>query len=209
MSVDPALLHAWLAARSVARDLPAPVPDAGGFRVDTNSGTELKRWVFPHVGQGLVELARTIEAPKQFLKLCGTDVELRSALPPGWQLHAPSYFMSAADTRDEERAWPGYRIEIDRKRAVATVQIRTDDGELAASGYAAETSIAFVYDRIVTAPTHRRRGLGRAVMAALRREKQNQQTPELLVASENGRALYATLGWRLVSPYATASIAGM
>jgi hypothetical protein len=33
--VDPALLEAWLSARSIARGLPLPIPDQGGFRVDT------------------------------------------------------------------------------------------------------------------------------------------------------------------------------
>lgn len=78
---------------------------------------------------------------------------------------------------------------------------------LAASGYGVETDDAFVYDRIVTSEEHRRKGLGHAVMAALQKLKISPTVPELLVATEQGRALYASLGWQVISPYSTASIA--
>jgi GNAT superfamily N-acetyltransferase len=87
---------------------------------------------------------------------------------------------------------------------VCHVAILGEDGTLAASGYAAETSEAFVFDRIVTAPAHRRRGLGAGVMAALRAMRSRHDVPELLVATEEGRCLYQRLGWRVLSPYATA-----
>ena len=32
--MDPGRLHAWLAARSIARGLPPPVSEPGGFRVE-------------------------------------------------------------------------------------------------------------------------------------------------------------------------------
>lgn len=205
MTVDPTLVHAWLAARSLARGLPAPAPEHGGFRVDTNSEAEIRRWVFPYRTEGLVELGRAIDAPGHFLKLCGTAEELRAALSDKWRIQSSAYFMSATGT-DVERPLPaGYALNVDRDGALVSVRISAD-GELAASGYAAETDEAFVYDRIVTEPAHRRKGLGGAVMGALRRAKRNRRTRELLVATEDGRALYATLGWRTISPYSTASI---
>jgi predicted GNAT family acetyltransferase len=77
---------------------------------------------------------------------------------------------------------------------------------LAASGTAAETAGVFVYDRIITEPDHRRRGLGRGVMAALRETRVDQKTTELLVATDDGRALYTTLNWTVLSTFATAEI---
>ncbi len=207
-AIDPMMLHAWLAARSLARGLPAPVADHGGYRVDTNSETEAKRWVFPKPCPGLVELGRTIGAPGHALKLCGTLDELRAALPRRWRLHDPGYFMIATNGDHAERPIAkGYTIETDRNGAVVAVRVRSGAGDLAASGYAAETPEAFIYDRIETAPEHRRQGVGNAVMAALRGAKRNRDTPELLVATQDGRALYLALGWRTVSAYSTASIA--
>lgn len=205
-TVDPERLHAWLSARSIIRELPPPVPEHGGLRVDTGSEAEVVRWVFAAVGAGLVALAQTIHAPRHPLKVCAAPEALRAALPARWRLHAPSWFMTAGAAPREPPPLVGYTVESAEAGGVVAIRIRTAAGELAGSGHAVETRDAFVYDRIVTAPDHRRRGLGRVVMAALRRTKRRPGAPELLVATEDGRALYAALGWRTLSPYATASI---
>lgn len=206
-SVDPELLRAWLAARSVVRGLPPPVRDHGGLRVDTRSEAEVRRWVFARPCEGLVALGRTIQAPRHVLKLCGAPDDLRAALPAAWRLHPLSFFMTAGAVSPKGALADGYVIETTPAAGVAEVRVRVAaSGDLAASGYAVETGEAFVYDRIGAAPEHRRRGLGRAVMAALAETKRCLGTPELLVATREGRALYASLGWRTLSPYATASI---
>jgi GNAT superfamily N-acetyltransferase len=204
--VDPALLQSWLSGRSFVRGLPQPVADHGGFRVDSHTDAEIRRWVFPKMGPGLEALARSIQEPLHFLKLCGVADELRSALPCGWALHDPNYFMVAGGARFERPLAEGYTPEVGRNGPVVEVRIWSDDGALAASGYAGETPSAFVYDKIVTSPEHRRKGLGQAVMATLHRARQNSASLELLVATEEGRALYSKLGWRTISPFSTASI---
>jgi GNAT superfamily N-acetyltransferase len=90
---------------------------------------------------------------------------------------------------------------------VLEARIFSETGALAASGYAAETRGVFIYDRIVTEPEHRRKGLGHTLMLTLHSARQHPSGPELLVATEDGRALYSTLGWETISPYSTASIA--
>lgn len=204
--VDPLLLNAWLSARSLARGLPSPVPEYGGFRVDTNSDAEVARWVFPEIGPGLEELAHSINEPRYFLKLCGSADELQAVLPIGWVLHAPSYFMQASDEPAGRHLVEGYMIETKRAGMVSEARIYSETGALAASGYAAETQEVFIYDRIVTEPLHRRKGLGLAIMTTLHAAKQHPSVPELLVATKDGRALYSTLGWETISPYSTASI---
>lgn len=87
-------------------------------------------------------------------------------------------------------------------------RITAPDGVLAASGHAAEAAGVFIYDRIETAPEHRRRGLGGIVMNALNAHRKSTNAPELLVATEDGRRLYASLGWTVLSPYSTAVTAG-
>lgn len=199
-------LYAWLAERSIARGLPAPVRDHGGYRVDTHNPAEIVRWVFARATPAARRLAHSIDAPRYLLKLCGTDDDLRAIVPDIWRLHPPGYFM-VADGACVERAPPaGYHLQVRRQGEVISAHISDHHGGIAASGHAAETAAAFIYDRIETAPQHRRRGLGQAVMTALRGQKLDNATTELLVATENGRALYETLGWRVLSPYATASI---
>lgn len=208
MAADPELLRAWLTARSVARHLPEPVEDFGGLRVDTNSETETRRWVFPAVVDGIGRLASSIHQPRNVIKLCGTANELAAALPPNWVVEEGRWFMAldGIGQATPEPLPPGYRLQQHRDGPVAKVEIVTDSGELASSGYAAETAEAFVYDRIETDPHHRRRGLARAVMAALGRCRRSPTSQQLLVATTDGMRLYATLGWRTLSPYSTATL---
>lgn len=200
------MLRAWLSGRSLARGLPPPVPDHGGFRVDSGSDAEVARWVFAACGSDLERLARSITKPGYLLKLCGSADDLRAALPAGWTVQDGTYFMRAGGPPPARRLADGYRIEVERVGAVLAARIFAAAGTLAASGYAAETGGVFVYDRIVTAPDHRRRGLGHVLMRTLHEARSRVGGAELLVATEDGRALYATLGWEMISPYSTALI---
>lgn len=201
-------IAAWLEARSIARGLPLPVADCGGYRVDTNAADEVRRWVFPALNEDLITLARSISRPAYLVKACAAPGQLRAALPAGWQIHAPGFFMAGPELPLARPACPpSYSLDVRCSEPVTEVRVFSASGELAASGYAAETQDIFIYDRIVTAPEHRRCGLGRLVMAALREAKVRASAPERLVATEEGRALYETLGWRTLSEFSTGSLA--
>lgn len=176
--------------------------------MDTHSENEVKRWVFPQLCEGVHDIACEITAPRHYLKLCGTNDELRSALlPVRWEIQPANYFMQATATSDETGSLPDrYRMELRQAGPVTSVRILAPNGDLAASGCAAETSDAFVYDRIETAPDHQRKGLGVAVMGALESARKSPATPQLLVATEDGRGLYARLGWTVIAPFAAATI---
>jgi GNAT superfamily N-acetyltransferase len=72
-------------------------------------------------------------------------------------------------------------------------------------GSAAVHNGFFVFDRIETHPSHRRKGLARAVMHALDGFNVSEARP-VLVATTEGRRLYDQLGWTAISPYSTAFI---
>ena len=205
MAADPELLRAWLTGRSKARGLPPPVEELGSFRVDTNSEKEVRRWVFAQAVPGIGELAHSIREPRHFIKLCGSEGELRVALAEPWMIQGGSWFMGCSGEPPTLTPLPaGYALQTSRNDAVTRVEIRTDHGELAASGYVAETRDAFVYDRIETDEAHRRRGLGRSVMAALGSCRKSKAARQLLMATAEGERLYSSLGWSRLSPYSTA-----
>ncbi|WP_243652526.1 GNAT family N-acetyltransferase [Novosphingobium sp. PhB165] len=183
--------------------------------MDTNLPNEARRWVFAEPCEGLREFGREVSLPRHFLKLCGTVDDLRAVLPAAWHLQPESHFMIANDARSSvrvpvgaaARTLPdGYRLESERDGPTTSIRIVAHDGSLAASGYAAETMGVFIYDRIVTAPGHQRKGLGNIVMHALKSQRQSPNAPELLVATEEGRQLYMSLGWTVLSPFSTAEI---
>jgi hypothetical protein len=205
--VDPKLVLAWQTAHSVARSSPPPVHDCGGFRVDTHSEKEVKRWVFPQLCDGLRAVAREITAPRHYLKLCGSDEDLQGAVPSHWELQPTNYLMLAAVATADTKPLPtGYRMEFHQAGPVTRASIIAPDGDVAASGCAAETADVFIYDRIETAQGHRRKGLGAAVMIALGAARKSLVNPQLLAATEDGRHLYGNLGWTVLAPFSAASI---
>ncbi|MEO3712296.1 GNAT family N-acetyltransferase [Roseateles flavus] len=197
-------IRAWLAARSAARGLPAPVEDAGGYRVDVHAPDEVRRWVFPRVGPAVTALAQGLAQPRHFIKACAPPDQLLAALPPAWRIALPGYFMRGPGRAPQALPVPGYRCERRVEAGLSEVRILTEAGELAASGHAAETAGVFIYDRIITEPAHQRRGLGRLLMRELGACRIEARAPELLVATAAGRALYEALGWTVLSPFSTA-----
>jgi len=207
--VDAGLIAAWLAARSMARDLPAPVPDRGGWRVDTGLPTEKRRHVFPLACPGLIELGTTIEEPLVLLKLGSGHAELSALLPPRWRLEPLAHVMTCLGRfgdADRPDTPSGYRLVVDEDGGRAFARIIAVDGRIAASGHAAEQDGVFIYDRIETDAAHRRRGLGRALMLGLQRCRRSPTSRQVLTATADGQALYASLGWTVHCPWSTATI---
>lgn len=206
-SVDAGLLEGWLRARSIARGLPQPVPDHGGLRVDTGSPDERCRYVFAGPVQGIQELARSIDTPRVFIKMCGPSHQLLARVPPRWELEPGAYLMTYDGWRSPVPSVPmGYRLQVVTESATTIARIFADDDSVVASGYAVEVDGVFVFDRIATEPEHQHQGLGAAVMAALGTAQQSKAARRVLVATEAGRALYSTLGWSVRSHYSTVTI---
>jgi GNAT superfamily N-acetyltransferase len=204
---DPALVRGWLAARSLARGLPAPVDDPGGWRVDTGSATERRRHLFAAPGPGLAHLAASIDEPAVFLKLCADAATLRALLPARWSITDANRMMVTDTAPAPPEPLPtGYTATTMQDAGVTYVAITAPAGDLAASGYAAEPDGIFVYDRIVTAEAHRRRGLGRALMSLLGATRRSPLSRQVLTATDMGAALYASLGWRVYCPYTSAAL---
>jgi GNAT superfamily N-acetyltransferase len=203
---EPGLLAAWLAARSMARGLALPVPDHGGWRVNTGLPGEIRRHVFPGPVPSISALAASIHRPHILIKMCGTGEQLLKLLPPRWQLLPGGFFMSHEGSLQAPSLPPGYRLDVATSQAITTARIFTGEGAVAASGHAVEHAGVFVFDRIVTGAAHRRRGLGRVLIAALGARQRSGSARRVLVATEDGLKLYASLGWHTRSPYSTAAI---
>ncbi len=205
--VDRCRFEAWVYGRAVSRGMPLPASGGGGFRIETGLPHEMRRYVFPAVSPDLVAVAKAISEPRVFVKAFVTAADLARALPPGWEIQPPGYMMirDGAAAGDAPLLPPGYSLAVGLDGSTTVATITALDGNCAASGRAADYDGYRVYDQIVTEPEHLRRGLGRAVMAAL--EPSRDKVP-LLVATEAGRSLYMALGWRVVAPYTSAVLPG-
>jgi GNAT superfamily N-acetyltransferase len=205
---------AWIHGWATARSLGAPVPHGDGFHIAVGAPKQAGRYVFPRPSPTLARCGATIEEPWVFLKTRATPDELRALLPARWRIEPLHWMMTCDDRPFAGRGAlpPGYELRVDddtARTACGHVDVLAADGELAASGHVVLGERMAIYDRIVTEPAHQRRGLGRAVMQSLQAlAHAHGRHAGALVATDEGRALYATLGWQLQAPWAGAVIPG-
>lgn len=89
----------------------------------------------------------------------------------------------------------GFDIDVAFKDGFTIVKV-TSEGQLAASGQAGIRQGVAVFDKIVTEPQWRRRGLGSLVMKRLIEDLVSRGAKQgLLIASAEGELLYQRLGW--------------
>lgn len=91
----------------------------------------------------------------------------------------------------------GYTVSVEISGAVTFLRVLDGAGEQAAKGQMAAVGDAVIVDRVVTEEAHRRRGLGGFVMRSLAdRAVADGAVLGVLGATDAGRALYETLGWK-------------
>ncbi|MES2295907.1 MAG: GNAT family N-acetyltransferase [Pseudomonadota bacterium] len=212
-AADPRVVEAWIAGWAGARALPAPLPEHGGYRVEVGWPTQAARYVFPALLPAIAELASSIVQPWVFLKACATPAAMRAVLPSRWEIQRPGFMMTL------DRPLPalapgqvlpaGCRLEQRAEGAAQLVRVLAADGSEAASGRVLRIGQFAIYDRIATDERYRRQGLARRVMHELALAAAALgagPSTGVLVATPEGRTLYAALGWQLHSPYTSAVV---
>ncbi|HEY8877468.1 MAG TPA: GNAT family N-acetyltransferase [Roseateles sp.] len=203
------LLPAWGRGWAASRGTAEPVPlGSGAWRIQVGLPGHRRRDLLPAWPIArLRDWADSITAPGAWIKALADPAELQ--LPTAWQIHATEYLMSTdlADPTLPALA-PGYRAERAGRGAVLECRVLAADGQTAARAQLGLAGRYAVFDQVVTEPAHRRLGLGRQAMALLAEAARAQGADTgLLVATEDGRALYTALGWRVDSLMAAASVA--
>ncbi|MEV6374812.1 GNAT family N-acetyltransferase [Micromonospora musae] len=204
----PGLMMAWGCGWAISRGLPKPVEVPGGFRADVGLRGHRIRYVLHTWDIDLLEaLALRVSAPGTWIMVSGSTTGLRSVLTERWTMDNVGYLMSVPFTVGTGDLPAPYetRITMDGDVVVATVIDAT--GATAASGRLAAAGQYGVIDQVETAPAHRRRGLGTAVMLALcDHAARNGLGIGILVATNDGRRLYRALGWTVQSEIAAAYV---
>ncbi|MEH0973128.1 GNAT family N-acetyltransferase [Micromonospora sp. CPCC 205546] len=193
----PGLMTAWGSGWAVSRGTPAPVAIPGGFRVDVGlPGHRVRHVLHTYDADSLRRLGRELTEPGTWIKVSGDRAGLAAALPDAWTLDSAGYLMSAPLTPGAVEPPAPYATRVAAECGVVVATVVDASGRTAASGRLAGTGKFGIVDQVETEPAHRRRGLGSVVMRALcgHAAALGMRTG-ILVATDDGRALYRALGW--------------
>ncbi|MEU6237169.1 GNAT family N-acetyltransferase [Kitasatospora sp. NPDC047058] len=207
--IDSELIRRWLDGWTVARSLPGaePVgPDGDGLRsLCHQPGREVEVFALraDEEPASLARLAAAVAAEPQptwlTVPTLRPDAVEAAVGAAGLELvHRAEWLMTAELTGHPQHAPAApYERVVRTEGRVTAVSLLDPSGAVAARGTVAVVGADAIADRIETDAAHRRRGLGRAVMSALAEAAVSQGARTgLLIASEEGRRLYSSLGWR-------------
>lgn len=198
--VIPDLVRTWVAGWSVSRNTPRPVEHPWGHYIEVGRPELVGRHVLPHASQAMVrEAAASVTVPYTWLLLPAEPDEAEGWLPAGWSVdREETGHLMTLDLRTTRPVAPdGYTATVATRDGVTHVRVWDAAGESAAQGQMALLGRDTVVDRVITDERHRRRGLGSFVMRALGDLAVAEGAAlGVLGATDQGRALYETLGWK-------------
>ena len=205
------LLEAWVHGWTISRrTAPAVKLANGGFRVQVGLAGHVARYILS--GDDLPEVrsqAIGIVEPGIWLKVTALPSAVRAVLPAQWSVQTAEYLMGTTLSAEvAANVPPDYHLSIQDEGVAATAALTHASGERAATARVAFSGKFAIFDQVVTEVAHRRKGLGSVVMQALGNHAVTQRSRcGVLVATEEGLALYQALGWYVSAPMAAAVIA--
>ncbi|MEU9113307.1 GNAT family N-acetyltransferase [Streptomyces sp. NPDC048483] len=195
----PELVSTWVSGWAVSRGTPPPLEKPWGFSSEVGD-PDHGRHVLPAATEASVRrAAASVNVPHTWLKVPMEPDEVAGWLPEGWVVDKEETgHLMAVELRPTDPAPPeGYTASVETRDGVTYVQVRDAAGGPAATGQMAVLGQATVVGRVVTEEAHRRRGLGDFVMRTLADHAAAEGASlGILGATDDGRALYETLGWR-------------
>jgi GNAT superfamily N-acetyltransferase len=198
------IIENWLKAWSVSRELPLPVKFKSGLKVDVGFEKQKTRYVFTDLNNDFIQLSKDINEPWVFLKVCSPPSEVKLHISKKWIIQPQGYMMSCFHpmTIPDICLHNDYKLEISNYNSSFVIRIVTQTGKVASTGRLILVDELAVYDRILTDDNHKRKGLARFLMKELEKIALSKGiSKNFLVATEEGKSLYESLGWKLYCLY--------
>ncbi len=200
------IVEKWLTAWTLSRNLTLPAKYKSGFVAEVGYENQKRRYVFPQLNDDFIELSESINEPWIFLKVCASVDELKSKISQKWTIQPQGYMMTCFHPMNivNRSLNDNYTLEFEQYNTTYLVRIVTKHGQLASTGRVVLVDDLAVYDRISTEPQHKRMGLATFLMKELEKiALANNIHNNFLVATEEGKSLYQSLGWEVYSLYAS------
>jgi GNAT superfamily N-acetyltransferase len=198
--VSSKIVESWLKGWCLSRETPFPVPHKSGFYVNVGDEKQKERFVFPELNDDFFQLANSIDEPWVYLKVSTSPDEFIEKIPQRWELQSQGYMMTCFHPMQfpETSLAEGYHLEFSEYNTTFVVRIVAENGEQASIGRVSLIDDCAIYDRIITEKNHQRKGLARFLLKELETIALSKGfSNNLLVATEEGKLLYETLGWKL------------
>lgn len=198
--VSAEIVKKWLKGWCLSREVPFPVPYKSGFHVMVGDEKQKERFVFPELNDDFFQLAHSIDEPWVYLKVSTSPDEFINKIPERWKLQPQGYMMTCFQPMNfpQISLAEGYHLEFSEYNTTFVVRIAAENGEQASIGRVSLIDDIAVYDRIITEKNHQRKGLATFLLKELEKIALSKGiTNNLLVATEEGKLLYETLGWKM------------
>jgi len=198
--VSAEIVEKWLKGWCLSREVPFPVPYKSGFHVMVGDEKQKERFVFPELNDDFFQLAHSIDEPWVYLKVSTSPDEFINKIPERWKLQPQGYMMTCFQPMNfpQISLAEGYHLEFSEYNTTFVVRIAAENGEQASIGRVSLIDDIAVYDRIITEKDHQRKGLATFLLKELETIALSKGiTNNLLVATEEGKLLYETLGWKM------------
>lgn len=203
--VSEEIVEKWLRGWSLSRNLPLPERYRSGFKVEVGEDKQKIRYVFPELNDDFIQLAESVTEPWIYLKVCVSPEQLKSLVPERWEFQPEGYMMHCRHPMiiPDIALTGNYSVDIQCiTPEYFTVRILCNATEQAAIGRLIIIDDVAVYDRVVTEEEHRKKGLASVVLAKLEEIALSKGVSNnFLVATQQGKLLYESLGWKLYSSY--------
>lgn len=198
------VVEKWLKAWSLSRKLPFPVNFKSGFKIDVGYEKQKARYVFSDLNDDFIQLSKSINEPWVFLKVCAAAHEIKPVISKKWIIQPQGLMMYCFHPMNIPMTSlsDDYKLEFSHYNSTYVVRIVDKKGEPAAIGRVVLVDNLAVYDRISTEINHRRKGLATFLMKELEKIALSKGVfKNFLVATEEGKFLYESLGWKLYCLY--------
>ncbi|SIR63808.1 MULTISPECIES: GNAT family N-acetyltransferase [Chryseobacterium] len=198
--VSSKIVESWLKGWCLSREVSFPLPYKSGFYVNVGDEKQKERFVFPELNDDFFQHAHSIDDPWIYLKVSASPDEFIHRIPERWKLQPQGYMMTCFHPMNfaEMNLAEGYHLEFSEYNTTFVVRIVAENGEQASIGRVSLIDDVAVYDRIITETNHQRKGLARFLLKELEKIALYKGfSNNLLVATEEGKLLYETLGWKL------------
>ncbi|MFJ2592579.1 GNAT family N-acetyltransferase [Streptomyces erythrochromogenes] len=196
------LARSWVEGWAVSRRVARPVDEPWGLSIQVGLPDQAVRHVLLDADAGTARgLVGAVTEPATWIKGFLEPEVMEPWFPAAWEPLDPGFLM-AVDLRPAVvRAPDGYTVGAETSGGVVSVRVLAVGGELAAGGQIGLAGAACVFDQIITEEAHQRLGLGTLVMGALTNAAvESGAATGTLGATVQGRALYETLGWKVLAP---------